>query len=415
MFKIGNVEIKNRVVLAPMAGITNEAYRLVCKKYNAGLVYAEMVSATGLEYSNNKTIEMLKVNEAEKPLSMQIFGYDIDMMVKAAKTVEKTNADIIDINMGCPVKKIVKSKSGSYLLTEPAHIYEMVKAIVDAVNKPVTVKIRSGFDSNNINAIEVAKLVEKAGASAIAIHARTRSQLYGGKADWNIIKQVKEAVNIPVIGNGDIKSANDALKMINETGCDAVMIGRGCLGNPFLINECYELLENNSNIIVPANYPEHFKNGYITINYNNEKVTIINLLGRVYMNLPLECPFRTARKIIDEVKSDYYIIDMHAEATSEKKALGYYLDGIKGAVLGTHTHVPTCDEAILENGTFYITDVGMTGPLDGVIGVEKEIIINRFLNAKQSRNIVATGRMQLNGVVLDFDNKKITRINIKDN
>ncbi len=252
MFKIGNVEIKNRVVLAPMAGITNEAYRLVCKKYNAGLVYAEMVSATGLEYSNNKTIEMLKVNEDEKPLSMQIFGYDIDMMVKAAKTVEATNADIIDINMGCPVKKIVKSKSGSYLLTEPLHIYGMVKAIVDAVNKPVTVKIRSGFDNNSINAVEVAKLVEKAGASAIAIHARTRSQLYSGKADWNIIKQVKEAVNIPVIGNGDIKSASDALKMVEETGCDAVMIGRGCLGNPFLINECYELLENNRVIDRPS-------------------------------------------------------------------------------------------------------------------------------------------------------------------
>ena len=252
MFKIGNVEIKNRIVLAPMAGITNEAYRLVCKKYNAGLVYAEMVSATGLEYSNQKTVEMLKVNEAEKPLSMQIFGYDIDMMVKAAKTVEKTNADIIDINMGCPVRKIVKSKSGSYLLTEPNHIYDMVKAIVENVNKPVTVKIRSGFDANSINAVEVAKLVEKAGASAIAIHARTRSQLYGGKADWNIIKMVKEAVNIPVIGNGDIRSADDALRMINETGCDAVMIGRGVLGNPFLINECYELVENNKRIDRPS-------------------------------------------------------------------------------------------------------------------------------------------------------------------
>lgn len=252
MFKIGNVEIKNRVVLAPMAGITNEAYRLICKKYNAGLVYAEMVSANGLDYNNQKTIDMLRVNEGEKPLSMQIFGYDIDTMVRAAKTVDKTNADIIDINMGCPVNKIVKSKSGSYLLKEPLHIYEMVKAIVSAVSKPVTVKIRSGFDFNSINALEVAKLVEKAGASAIAIHARTRSQLYGGKADWNIIKEVKEAVNIPVIGNGDIRSASDALRMINETKCDAVMIGRGCLGNPFLINECYELIENNRIIDRPS-------------------------------------------------------------------------------------------------------------------------------------------------------------------
>lgn len=228
-----------------------------------------------------------------------------------------------------------------------------------------------------------------------------------------IKKQYK--INLVVV-NGENAAGGKGItskiyKDFMKMGVNVITMGNHAFSN----KEIDELLENNSNIIVPANYPEHFKNGYITINYNNEKVTIINLLGRVYMNLPLECPFRTARKIIDEVKSDYYIIDMHAEATSEKKALGYYLDGIKGAVLGTHTHVPTCDEAILENGTFYITDVGMTGPLDGVIGVEKEIIINRFLNAKQSRNIVATGRMQLNGVVLDFDNKKITRINIKDN
>lgn len=229
----------------------------------------------------------------------------------------------------------------------------------------------------------------------------------------NIKKQYK--INLVVVNGenacGGKGITNKIYKDFMKMGVNVITMGNHAFSN----KEIDDLLENNSNIIVPANYPTYLKNGYITIKYNNELVTIINLLGRVYMNLPLDCPFKTARKIIDEVKSDYYIIDMHAEATSEKKALGYYLDGIKGAVLGTHTHVPTCDEAILENGTFYITDVGMTGPLDGVIGVEKEIIINRFLNARQTKNVVATGKMQLNGVVLDFDNKKITRINIKDN
>ena len=219
-FKIKDIYIENNVVLAPMAGVTNIAYRQMCKKYGAGMVTTEMISDKGIFYHDKKTKELSKFDEnIEHPIAIQIFGGDIDTLVYAAKWVDtETKADIIDINMGCPVKKIVKSKSGSYLLTEPLHIYEMVKAIVDAVNKPVTVKIRSGFDSNSINAVEIAKLVEKAGASAIAIHARTRSQLYSGKADWNIIKQVKEAVNIPVIGNGDIKSASDALKMIEETG-----------------------------------------------------------------------------------------------------------------------------------------------------------------------------------------------------
>ena len=201
------------------------------------------------------------------------------------------------------------------------------------------------------------------------------------------------------------KLYKDFMKM----GVNAITMGNHAFSN----KEIDKLLEEKANIVVPANYPSYLKNGYLTIKYNDETITIINILGRVYMNLPLDCPFRTAKQIIDEVKSDYYIIDMHAEATSEKIALGHYLDGIKGAILGTHTHVQTADETILEKGTFYISDVGMTGPLDGIIGADRDLITERFLFGKPTRLVMQKGRMQLNGVVLDFDNKKITRISIK--
>lgn len=246
MFKIGNVEIKNRVVLAPMAGVCNSAFRRIIKEMGAGLLYAEMVSDKALVYNNEKTKDMLYMTENERPISQQIFGSDKESFVEAAKIIEESmHPDIIDINMGCPVPKVaVKSQAGSALLKDPDKIYEIVKAVKEAVNVPVTVKIRSGWDKNSINAVLVAKTCEKAGASAIAVHPRTRSQGYSGKADWNIIKEVKEAVNIPVIGNGDILSAKDAKKMIDETGCDAVMIGRGVLGNPYLIKQVVRYLED---------------------------------------------------------------------------------------------------------------------------------------------------------------------------
>ena len=246
MFKIGNVEIKNRVVLAPMAGVCNSAFRRIIKEMGAGLLYAEMVSDKALVYNNEKTKDMLYMTEDERPISQQIFGSDKESFVEAAKIIEESmHPDIIDINMGCPVPKVaVKSQAGSALLKDPDKIYEIVKAVKEAVNVPVTVKIRSGWDKNSINAVLVAKTCEKAGASAIAVHPRTRSQGYSGKADWNIIKEVKEAVNIPVIGNGDILSAKDAKKMIDETGCDAVMIGRGVLGNPYLIKQVVRYLED---------------------------------------------------------------------------------------------------------------------------------------------------------------------------
>ena len=245
MWKIGNVSIKNKIVLAPMAGISNTSYRKIIKEMGAGLIYAEMVSDKAICFSNEKTFDLLKMSEEERPIAQQIFGSDKESFVKAAQVIEETmHPDIIDINMGCPVPKVaVRAQAGSALLKDPDKVYEIVEAVVNAVNVPVTVKIRSGWDEKHINAVEIAKKCEQAGASAITIHGRTRAQGYSGHADWNIIKQVKESVSIPVIGNGDVTSCYEAKRMIEETGVDGVMIGRGVLGNPWLIKECVEYLE----------------------------------------------------------------------------------------------------------------------------------------------------------------------------
>ena len=245
MWKIKNVEINGKIVVAPMAGISNMTFRRICKSMGASLVVAEMVSDKAITYGNEKTFELLRMNDDERPISQQIFGSDVKSFVEAAKIVEeKMKPDIIDINMGCPVPKVaVKNQAGSALLKNPEKVGEIIKAVVGAVNVPVTVKIRSGWDQSSINAVEIAKIAEANGASAITVHARTRAQGYAGKADWNIIKEVVNAVDIPIIGNGDVVSCYDAKKMLDETGCSAVMIGRGLLGNPWLIKECVEYLE----------------------------------------------------------------------------------------------------------------------------------------------------------------------------
>ncbi|MDD4035830.1 MAG: tRNA dihydrouridine synthase DusB [Bacilli bacterium] len=253
-WKIGNVEIDNQVCLAPMAGISHNAFRTIIKEMGCGLIYTEMISDKAIMYKNEKTLDMLYIEDKERPVSVQIFGSNIDSFKYAAKYIyDNVKPDIIDINMGCPVPKVaVKSSAGAALLKDLNKIKEIVSAVVATVPCPVTVKIRSGWDQSSINAVEVAKAVEEAGASAICLHPRTRSEGYEGKSDWSIIKEVKENVNIPVIGNGDIKSTEDAKRMLDETGCDAVMVGRGTLGNPWLIKEIVEYLENGIKIPKPT-------------------------------------------------------------------------------------------------------------------------------------------------------------------
>ncbi len=282
MFKIGNIEIQNPIVLAPMAGICNSSYRRIIKEMGCGLIYAEMVSDKAITYGSKKTIDMLYMTDMERPIAQQIFGSDKDSFVTAAKYIyDNMHPDIIDINMGCPVPKVaLRAQAGSALLKDPIKVFDIVSSVVKAVPVPVTVKIRSGWDQNHINAVEIAKVVEQAGAKAIAVHGRTRSQGYSGKADWNIIKQVKQAVTIPVIGNGDVRSCYDAKKMLDETGCDAVMIGRGVLGNPWLIKECIDYIENGKipkKVSIDEKYDMILYHIHLLEQQKNEKVANLEM------------------------------------------------------------------------------------------------------------------------------------------
>lgn len=241
--KIGDVELSNNLILAPMAGVTDLPFRLLCKEQGVGLVCMEMVSAKAIYYHNKNTESLLEIDRREAPVSLQLFGSDPDIISGMAKKIEDRPFSILDINMGCPVPKVVNNGEGSALMKNPGLVEEIVSKTVKAIRKPVTVKIRKGFDEEHINAVEIARIAESAGAAAVAVHGRTREQYYHGKADWDIIRRVKDAVRIPVIGNGDVDSPGAARRMLEETGCDGIMIGRGAQGNPWIFHQILRWME----------------------------------------------------------------------------------------------------------------------------------------------------------------------------
>jgi nifR3 family TIM-barrel protein len=275
--KIGNLELENNVFLAPMAGVTDLPFRLLCKEMGCGLVYSEMVSAKGILYDNKNTTELLEIDPNERPVAVQLFGSDPEILGAMAKKIEPYPIDIIDVNMGCPAPKIVKNGEGSCLMKTPELVGKIVKSLVESQSKPVTIKFRKGFDDDHINAVEIAKIAEANGASAVAVHGRTREQYYSGKADWDIIKQVKAAVIIPVIGNGDVFTPQDAKNLFEHTGCDAIMVGRGAQGNPWIFKRILHYLETGELLPEPTaeeKVEKALRHSQMLIDYKGEYIGV---------------------------------------------------------------------------------------------------------------------------------------------
>ncbi len=275
--KIGNLELENNVFLAPMAGVTDLPFRILCKEMGCGLVYSEMVSAKGILYDNKNTTELLEIDPKERPVAVQLFGSDPEILGAMAKKIEPYPIDIIDVNMGCPAPKIVKNGEGSCLMKTPELVGKIVKSLVESQSKPVTIKFRKGFDDDHINAVEIAKIAEANGASAVAVHGRTREQYYSGKADWDIIKQVKEAVNIPVIGNGDVFTPQDAKNLLEYTGCDALMVGRGAQGNPWIFQRILHYLQTGEILPEPTGeerVEKALRHAQMLIDYKGEYIGV---------------------------------------------------------------------------------------------------------------------------------------------
>ncbi|WP_461875029.1 tRNA dihydrouridine synthase DusB [Fusicatenibacter sp.] len=252
--KIGSVEIPNPLVLAPMAGVTDLPFRVLCKEQGAGLICMEMVSAKAILYKNKNTEDLMTIDPGEHPVSLQLFGSDPEILGQIAAQIEERPFDILDFNMGCPVPKVVNNGEGSALMKDPHLVREIVTSMVKAVKKPVTVKIRKGFNEESANAVEIAKILEDCGVAAIAVHGRTRAQFYSGKADWDIIRRVKEAVSIPVIGNGDVTDAASAGALVEQTGCDGIMIGRGAEGNPWIFKQILHYMETGETLAKPTQH-----------------------------------------------------------------------------------------------------------------------------------------------------------------